>query len=81
MPTPASDTIYRTIATNKKLITGQEQLIDRLCNQLKDMRMYNTTSNWTTSYSPRSPAVKRDALDSSRYTISICLFIINLLYS
>ncbi|XP_078686877.1 uncharacterized protein LOC144919337 isoform X10 [Branchiostoma floridae x Branchiostoma belcheri] len=47
LKSPALDVVYRAVSNHDKILHDQSQHIRRLGEQLKKMRLYNTTSSWT----------------------------------
>ncbi|XP_035665364.1 nuclear pore complex protein Nup214-like isoform X8 [Branchiostoma floridae] len=47
LKSPALDVVYRAVSNHDKILHDQSQHIRKLSEQLKKMRLYNTTSSWT----------------------------------
>ncbi|KAI8518454.1 hypothetical protein Bbelb_044710 [Branchiostoma belcheri] len=47
LKSPALDVVYRAVSNHDKILHDQSQHIRKLGEQLKKMRLYNTTSSWT----------------------------------
>lgn len=65
MKTPASDAIYRTITDNKRVIDNHTHKLDKICQELRGLQLYNSTG-WEATRPNRRNTTLEDSLNINR---------------